>query len=414
MNRYKATIILIIVTIGYLISCPFYKTFWGGLISSGFCASMIGGFADWYGITALFRKPLGVPFKTEIIPRNREKIFDGLSNMVSDELLSREYLKQLLSEYDTSKVILDFLSNDAGRETVSAIVTFITEQSLENLNGNELENATSRLFVGNLIKFNMWNIVISSVEMSVKNGYDDKIIDFFVDELKLIARSHEFNNMLIELIYRAKASYESGSSKRVVVNKVVLDFILNLSSDKIAVAIKEKLEDYLNDIKNEDNEDRLKLKKRLYSKLDNIFEDKDIEVKFEAWKTEQIKNIDIRTYITKIFSDLKGQDAEENKIVRKITNEIDKQVDVFIHNFNDNLNMQKKVDTYVKKAVDKLIDNINDNISKIIRDNLEKYSDDMLVELIESKAGNDLQLIRINGSVVGGLVGILLFLINCI
>ena len=49
MNHYKATVILIIVTIGFLISYPFHRTFIGGLISSGFCASMIGGFADWYG-----------------------------------------------------------------------------------------------------------------------------------------------------------------------------------------------------------------------------------------------------------------------------------------------------------------------------------------------------------------------------
>ena len=84
MNSYKATILLVIVAIGFFLTYPFNNTFAGGLLSSVFGAAMIGGLADWFGVSALFRKPLGIPFKTEIIPRNREKIFNALSDMVGE------------------------------------------------------------------------------------------------------------------------------------------------------------------------------------------------------------------------------------------------------------------------------------------------------------------------------------------
>ena len=76
MNRYKATLILILASSIYLLSYPFHETFIGGLIYSGSCASMIGGFADWWGINKLFKKT---------IPKNKQKIFDGLSKMVGEE-----------------------------------------------------------------------------------------------------------------------------------------------------------------------------------------------------------------------------------------------------------------------------------------------------------------------------------------
>ena len=80
--------------------------------------------------------------------------------------------------------------------------------------------------------------------------------------------------------------------------------------------------------------------------------------------------------------------------------------------FRYNIDVQKKVDIYLKTLLNKFIDNFHNSIGEVIKENLNKYSNDMLIELIESKAGNDLQLIRINGSVVGGLVGILFFLLN--
>lgn len=412
MNRYKATIILIIATIGFLISYPFHKTFIGGLISSGFCASMIGGFADWYGITALFRKPLGVSFKTEIIPKNREKIFDGLSNMVSEELLTKEYLKKLLNEYDTSKLILKYASNNKEYENIKKIASSIIKESFDKVHNDEASKVAANLIAQNLTQLNLWKILISAIEISIKNGYDEKITNFIIDEIISYIRTDDFHHILTEVVEKTKNSYEKGMTKRIILNVVVLDMLLKLSPENIAKVIQEKTVDYFYNFKDINNNDRLKLKEWIDIKFIELKQNNNVKNKIEDWKVKQINNLRIEEYIKEFFQSLKDKGMEEEGIIKKFIYETELKIDAVRNKFNNNIDFQKNADIYVKKAVSQLIDSAHESIGRIVRENLQKYSNDMLIELIESKSGNDLQLIRINGSVVGGLVGIIVFILT--
>lgn len=408
MNRYKATLILAIVTIGYLLSCPFNKTFIGGLISSGFGAAMIGGFADWYGITALFRKPLGVPFKTQLIAKNREKIFDGLSNMVSEELLTKEYLKELLNEYDVSKLIIKFVSNSGENNDTKKLINLISEESLAKLDSNEIGKVSSDLIMRNMTQFNLWRVINSAIDISITSGYDDKVINFVIDELVVFSKTDNFKGIMIRLVDDTKRSYEHGMARRAAMNAIVLEMIMRLSSDKIATIVLNKIVDYLNGLKDLDNSDRLKLKQWLYIKLNELKESEGIKERIEVWKMEQIKSAKLQKYVANLIENLKNNNLNEESISGKVINEINKLTE----KFNESTYMQSKVDIYLKKALNKFIDKAHENLGKIVRENLDKYSDDMLIDLVESKAGDDLQLIRINGSLVGGLVGILIFILT--
>lgn len=411
MNRYKATLILIIVTLGFLVSYPFHTTFIGGLINSGFCASMIGGFADWYGITALFRKPLGVSFRTEIIPKNREKIFNGLSDMVSEELLTKEHLKTLLKEYDTSKLIIRYISKNEEYEKIKKIISLMVEENLPKVNSDEINKISANLIRENLKKLDVWKIGIAIIEVSIKNGYDEKIINFVIDEIILFIKTEDFRCITSNLVDEIKNSYENGMTRRIILNAIVLDALLKLSSENISKVIQEKLVEYFYELKSIKGDNRLKLKQWIDLKFKELKENDRIRDKVEHWKIEQISNIRLENYIEAIIQSL----AEKNKkegIIKKVVSELELRLDNIKNEFIDNSEWKKKADNYIKSTVDKLIDNTHDTIGKLIKENLNKYSDKMLVDLIESKAGNDLQLIRINGSVVGGVVGILIFILT--
>ncbi|MBV7271673.1 DUF445 domain-containing protein [Clostridiaceae bacterium UIB06] len=412
MNRYKATIILVMATIGFLISYPFHETFIGGLVSSGFCASMIGGFADWYGITALFRKPFGVSFKTEIIPKNREKIFDGLSNMVSDELLTKEHLKKLLNEYDTSKLILKYAANNKEYENIKKIISSIIQESFAGIHNDEVSKIAANLIAQNISQFNLWKALISAIEISIKNGYDEKIINFIIDESISYIKTDNFHRILTEIVEETKNSYENGMRKRIILNVVVLDMLLKLSSGNIAKVIQEKIENYFYNFKDVDNSDRLKLKEWIDIKFMELKQNNHIRGKLEEWKVQQINNLRIEEYIKIFFQNLKDKGMEEEGIIKKFIYETELKIQDIRNKFNNNIEFQKNVDNYVKNVAAQLIDSGHKNIGKIVRENLNKYSNDMLIELIESKAGNDLQLVRINGSIIGGLVGIIVFILT--
>lgn len=411
MNRYKATIILIAVTIGYLISCPFNKSFVGGLISSGFCAAMIGGFADWYGITALFRRPLGVPYRTELIPKNRDKIFDGLSSMVSEELLSKDYLKNLVQQYDSSKLLIKILS-DNGFESIKKIINTVARKSLGKINEEELLEITSRLVNNNLKQIDLLKIIAAAVDISIKAGYDDKITDFVIDEVKVYLKTEGFKNILTELVEKTKSNYEKDMLRRAVVNTVVLDMMLKLSSEEIAEIVREKIIEYSNAFKQEDNNDRKKFKQWMYTKIDELKHNDELKEKLESLKIQQINNFNLAPYGNRLLGNLKDKGYNKEGLIAKVVNELETYLQQFAENLENNSVASNKFDKFMKEVLNKLIDNTHNSIAKLVRDNLDKYSDDMLVDLIESKAGDDLQLIRINGSVVGGLVGIIIFLLT--
>ena len=105
-----------------LASAPFQESSLaaGALFHLSFAAS-VGGFADWFGVTSLFRKPLGVPFRTSLISKSRDKIVAMARDMVTEEILSERRLKRLLVNHVPSAVVERWLKEH--RQELSRILT---------------------------------------------------------------------------------------------------------------------------------------------------------------------------------------------------------------------------------------------------------------------------------------------------
>ncbi|MDD4297106.1 MAG: DUF445 family protein [Eubacteriales bacterium] len=93
-NKTRADILLAAVFILFaaatLLKYLYKESFFAGLLAFTFEAALVGGIADWFAVTALFKKPLGFPWHTAIIPNNRDSIIKSVSDLVSNELLSTE------------------------------------------------------------------------------------------------------------------------------------------------------------------------------------------------------------------------------------------------------------------------------------------------------------------------------------
>src|SRR5690242_532014 len=97
--KYIATVSLGVMGAGFLATLPASSTLWGGLLQGGFEAGVVGGLADWFAVSALFRHPLGMPIPhTALLPNNREKMTKALVSMVENELLSKETIRARLRQ----------------------------------------------------------------------------------------------------------------------------------------------------------------------------------------------------------------------------------------------------------------------------------------------------------------------------
>src|SRR3954467_8990960 len=97
-SQHLATISLAIMGIGFIITIPLQDSFWGNILQGGFEAGLVGGLADWFAVTALFRHPLGIPIPhTALLPKNRQRITEGIISMLENDWLTKESIRKKVS-----------------------------------------------------------------------------------------------------------------------------------------------------------------------------------------------------------------------------------------------------------------------------------------------------------------------------
>ncbi|WP_274954021.1 DUF445 family protein, partial [Negativicoccus succinicivorans] len=114
-RRRIATGVLLLCAVIVLSCYPARFTFWGGFGVHTALAALVGGLADWYAVTALFRRPLGIPWQTEWLPRSREKIMTMAGTMVKDELLTPRHLYRALKAHSPLPYLLTLWERDTER-----------------------------------------------------------------------------------------------------------------------------------------------------------------------------------------------------------------------------------------------------------------------------------------------------------
>ncbi|OLN31808.1 DUF445 domain-containing protein [Desulfosporosinus metallidurans] len=399
-NTQSANLTLGGITLGFLLSYPFHTGFVGGLISSGCSAGMIGGLADWFAVTALFRRPLGIRpskvIRTEIIPQNRERIFAALADMVQHELLSQDVLRRKLSEWDFSSVLIRIFTEQDVRKTVNLTLTNLAEDMVSQLEPDELKRCASVVLHKNLESINISQILAELIQFSSEHGDVDRVLTAICRAIHEFVDQPSVSVALQDMMEAALARYGGDNPTRKLVGKFLPSpsVLAQGLQGKIMAALQDgTVERWL-----KDSLLRFVLDLRTKSSLQervNLFI-------LEALD-EGLENLELK-------GSRENPLAFSERFLAKITNNWDS----YLGKFEQNLELRLKVDEGVKGFLEKQIGYHHNTIGRMVREGLEPLTNDMLVELIEDKAGNDLQMIRINGSVVGGLVGMIIYVLGVV
>ena len=406
-NKYKATVTLALVSAGFLASYPFSNTFVGGLLSSGCQAAMVGGLAVWFAVTALFKKPLGIPFRTALIARNRERIFTALMDMVENELITKENIIKELAKYDFASFVIQYLEEHGGKEDIKAIARKIGVDVLEQLEPGEFGQMVDRLLRSNADRVRLAPVIVQAVEWSVKSGYADRFVDFILDEMVRLVEYPQMRTELIKIIGQAKQAYEQDMAGRQLVSA-----LLNISIENLAVTAQTKLVTFFNELKNPDHPLRQRIRDWLDDMAARLKNDPGFQARVEEWKTVFFTKIDTAALVSQMIGGMRYIDSSGVGGLLGVSRWFGYKFDNIVADFKENTDQQHKVDRALKHMINQLVERYHHQIGLTVKTALDKYSNEMLVEFVETKAGNDLQMIRINGSVVGGFVGMLIFLLT--
>lgn len=396
-NTRTANLTLGGITLGFLLSYPFHSSFIGGLISSGCSAGMIGGFADWFAVTALFRRPLGIRtgkvMRTEIIPHNRERIFVALANMVQHELLSQDVLRRKLSVWDFSKVLIQIISEPEVQKNISLLLNKLSDDLTSQQCGTEEgKRRFDRLLEESLGSLNLAQTMAEVLEFSLEHGDVDQLINIICQTMSRYMDQPEVKDALITMIEAALIRYGEDNPTRKMVGKflpspsvLAQGFHYKVTTSLEDGTVEHWLKTFLQSFVLE-----LKTKPSLQDRLNKLINDL-----IHGWGTSTHPPAGL-SMIEQLLKELRANWLS------------------YLEKFEQNKDLRIKVDEKVKQVLELQIGFHHNAIGRMVREGLDPLTDEKLVELIEGKAGNDLQMIRINGSVVGGLVGMLIYVLGMV
>lgn len=393
-NTHRANLTLGGITLGFLFSYPFHGNFIGGLISSGCSAGMIGGLADWFAVTALFRRPLGIRtgkvLRTEIIPHNRERIFAALANMVQDELLSQDVLRRKLSAWDFSKVLIQISSEPEVQKTLNLLLAKLAKDLTNHRVG---EDELECLLHESVSSVNLTQTLVGVLEFSLEHGDIDQLFKIICQTIDQYMEQPQVKDALVTTIEAALIRYGDNNPARKMVGKFLPSpsVLAQGLSDKVKTSLQDGtvehwLKDFLLSFLLE-----LKTKPSLQNHLNDVILDV-IKGKGTSSQNPSLMHSLLGRYLNQLRDNWEGN----------------------LGKFEQNNELRLKVDERVKQILENQIGLYHDAIGRMVREGLDPLTDDKLVELIEEKAGNDLQMIRINGSVVGGLAGMIIYVLGMV
>jgi uncharacterized membrane-anchored protein YjiN (DUF445 family) len=382
------------------------------VLLQAFEAATVGGLADWFAVSALFRE-VPVPLirrHTNIIIKNRQRIVDGIADMVQNRWLAPKIIREYLVNFSASQYVLDFLSNKDRLETVLATVRDIIQQFARAIAAPEVAAFLERTFKDQLRDLKFAEPFGRWLGQRIRSGDHHAAWNMFLPVIENAVRGPEVKAIVQRMIVRAFEAYQGGGPlKRLAVslarglNIVNEEEMVASFLSKLAEVVREAQSDPAHPL-------RARIDGTVIEFADKLAAgDADAASVIEKLQAALIGGTDLRDILQRALGRLSDTIEKEfqkpgsdfNSLMRRT---FDDRLDMF----RADLSAQEKVDRWVTDFALELMEKRHEMIGQMVRGSLEKLSDLDLVGQIEEKVGQDLQYIRLNGAIVGGLAGAVL------
>ncbi|GBQ04615.1 DUF445 domain-containing protein [Saccharibacter floricola] len=365
------------------------------MIQAGARAGVVGGLADWFAVTALFRHPMGLPIPhTAILPRRKKQLGQAMGRFVAEHFFTEHDLTALLERFDCSKALVKTLQNPTTRDAVVDNMRRIAPGLLERLEDGRGSALAGRLLPVLLHGRDVAPLVARVLRAMVNVDVHQEVFSFFLSQFKELVVQHEpeFHRFVEERVRE-----QGGRFVGWAIGGRVASQALN--------ALKVELE-----------------------RVDPM--DSDVRHGFTTWVNEKIDQLEKDpaqlTRIMEHISDFLGHDAVKEwwgSLWRRlrIVTEDDSQrsdgwsaqvsqalLDHVVDMLSEDKEFSAKINHIVSRSAVHMIAGIRQEVAALIARVMEKWDGPSLAARLERGVGKDLAYIRINGTVVGFLVGGLL------
>jgi uncharacterized membrane-anchored protein YjiN (DUF445 family) len=365
---------------------------WSGYVRAAAEAAVVGGVADWFAVTALFRHPLGIPIPhTALIPRGKDAIGRGLGEFVQRNFMNPGSLVARVTEADLSRRLGNWLADPSNAQSAARQAAGVIAAVAETVNEEEIRDSIHGIISSRVEEVDAAGFVGALLDRTIAGGHHEALV---TAGLRGISRSITDNRELLRERIRSESPWwVPGQVDDVVFEKIYVSLMTFIAE----VA------------ENTDHEIRHMLDERTRVFVDELRASPLLADRADRLKRQLIEHPDFVAWTDGLWNSLK------NHLVTAATqpeSDLRQRLEQLALSTGQRLlsdpELRAQVDAWTGNLARHLAERSGPEVATLIASTVERWDADETSQRLELQVGRDLQFIRINGTIVGGLVGVLI------
>jgi Predicted membrane protein len=396
-------------------------------------SALVATLADWYAVSALFTRPLGIKWHTDLLGRNRANLTKGIVGMVESELLPKATLLSHVRDIHFVNIGMEWLESHlaANKTTVGEKVWVALRQLLLSLDIDKSSAFIEQKLKEALKSANVSSLAGEAIRWSTREGHLDRLLDHLVGFARERLHGTHTRSAIRDLLeserrkYVNKGNFFKRQAKKFMESMAEKTGVLDL--DDAADALYREIVELVKSLEDRNHDLRLLVKDALERIGDDLQsgmtlstgEINPIRRAVDEWKNDAIHRVSFQPVISQIlnaFIAYMNRDEPIKYWDRELrTSDIKAWTIDFVNRYWDRFRQDEMkkdaLNQYARQLIVHVVEKEYHRIGQIVHKTLESFTDERLKQLVKDKVGEDLQAIRLNGAVVGAIIGCVLFLV---
>ena len=394
--KLAATALLVFTAVLFIVARQFEPRHWAwGYVAAFAAAATVGGLADWYAVVALFRRPLGLPIPhTAIIPRNHLRIADTLGEFIETNFLAPEPVEARLREVDFAALVAEWLSDRQRSAALAAFVLRLLPQSLGAIEQSGLKDFIGKRIMVELERVELAPLAAGLLSAVTEKGRHQRLLDELLAALEKVLTNEETLAALREKIRKElPALFNLYRADAYLLRKIVAStnaFIQDARTDR-------------------NHPLRAEFDSFVTGFIDRLRSSADFARRAESLKRDMLARPEIVAVAEGAWDSLRSfleKDAEAPD------SQIRRQLEAMLVDIGGQLARDPAIRAEINRGMVRVLADFvqsqKSGVGRFIADQVKSWDIDMLIGRIELTVGRDLQYIRFNGAMIGGLAGLAL------
>jgi uncharacterized membrane-anchored protein YjiN (DUF445 family) len=361
-------------------------------------AAMVGGLADWFAVTALFRHPLGLPIPhTAIIPRNKDRIGEALANFLKENFLIPSVVARRMQNIDVAGATGRFLQTPASEgNRIRAGASRLIADVFESLDDERLGGIVKGAISSRLRKMEVSPLLGHALASAIN---EDRHVPMLEASIRWMARALEANEQLIRQMVKKKANWAlklAGLDAKLA--DAIIDGLRKLTAEMStdpAHPVRVKAEEALAQLAN-DLQTRPETRERVETIKEQLLDNQSVSLWLDTlWQKAREAVIRAARNPDAVLAGKLGE------VLKSMGSTLEKD-----------RRIRAAINQFARRAAVGMAASYGSSIVKLVSETVRGWDARTVTNRLEAAVGRDLQYIRINGTIVGGLVGLILHLLD--